>query len=156
MSLLSELKPVKKSISSPKRIGRGNGSGWGTTAARGYKGQKARSGSKSRATFEGGQMPLWQRLPKFGFKSISKTKYQLVSLDRIMALSEQESLNEITPQVLQAMGLVKKQTAPIKILKGRQPFSKAFHIKANAFSVSAKDTIEKAGGKVEVVKTCRA
>ena len=94
MSLLSELKPMKKSTFSKKRVGRGNSSGWGTTAARGYKGQKARSGSLSRATFEGGQMPIWQRLPKFGFTPINKLKFELFCLVQILKLPFEFSIND--------------------------------------------------------------
>lgn len=153
MSLLSDLKPNQKSTFRKKRIGRGNGSGWGTTAARGYKGQKARSGSKSRATFEGGQMPIWQRLPKFGFTPLSKVKFELVSLDQIAKLPEEKS--EITPEVLQSLRIVKKGNGPVKILNGQQPFQRALHIKAHAFSATAKEAIKKAGGTAEVITSCR-
>lgn len=153
MSLLSELKPMKKSTFRKKRIGRGNSSGWGTTAARGYKGQKARSGSLNRATFEGGQMPIWQRLPKFGFTPISKTKFQIVSLDKIVGLPEESircdgNIYKITPSILQAFGLIKKQNQPIKILKGRNQLERSFHIKADAFSATAESVIKEAGGVV--------
>ena len=176
MSLLSELKPMKKSTFRKKRIGRGNSSGWGTTAARGYNGQKSRSGSLSRATFEGGQMPIWQRLPKFGFTPISKTKFQIVSLDKISNLPEQiknfnrgslskrlkiKSLEnfekdiqcdgnfcKVTPFILQAFGLIKKQDRPIKILKGKSQLKQAFHIEADAFSLTAESAIKDTGGVV--------
>ena len=157
MSLLSELKPVKKSTFSKKRVGRGNSSGWGTTAARGYKGQKARSGSKRRATFEGGQMPLWQRLPKFGFTPFNKTYFHLVSLDRILNLPHQaleknnKGISQITPDTLQKFGLIRKQNKPIKILNGRQKVEQALHIKVHTLSKSAKKAIEEAGGNIEVI-----
>ena len=159
MSLLSELKPILKSTSSKKRIGRGNSSGWGTTAARGYKGQKARSGSKRRATFEGGQMPLWQRLPKFGFTPLNKVKFHIVSLDRIIKLSHQsldkneQGIYQITPDILQKFGLIRKQNKPIKILCGLQPVQQAFHAKVHALSRSARVAIEKAGGKIEIINS---
>ena len=147
--LLSKLKPHHKSTFRKKRIGRGNGSGWGTTAARGYKGQKARSGSKSRATFEGGQMPIWQRLPKFGFTPLSKVKFELVSLDQLAKLPEENS--DLTPEVLKALRLIKKSDRPVKILNGRQSFQRVIKIKAHAFSTKAREAIEKAGGTVEVM-----
>ena len=151
MSLLSELKPMKGSTFRKKRIGRGNSSGWGTTAARGYKGQKARSGSLNRATFEGGQMPIWQRLPKFGFTPISKIKFQVVSLDKVADLPEaglqsNGDIYKITPPALQAFGLIRKQNQPIKILNGKSELKQAFHIEADAFSVAAESIIKEAGG----------
>ena len=154
MSLLSELKPMKKSAFSKKRVGRGNSSGWGTTAARGYKGQRARSGSLSRATFEGGQMPIWQRLPKFGFTPINKVKFQLVCLDQILNLPFKDSIDddkgaiEITPDVLQRFGLIRKSNKPVKILNGRLQVKRIFHVKVHAISKSARSAVEKAGGKV--------
>ena len=151
MSLLSELKPMKRSTFRKKRIGRGNSSGWGTTAARGYKGQKARSGSLNRATFEGGQMPIWQRLPKFGFTPISRKKFQIVSLDKLASLSESKSdggIFKVTPSILQVYGLIRKQDQPIKILKGKNEVKQAFHIEADAFSVAAESMIKDAGGVV--------
>ena len=176
MSLLSELKAVKKSTFRKKRIGRGNASGWGTTAARGYKGQKARSGSKSRATFEGGQMPLWQRLPKFGFTPIDKVRFQLISLDQISQLPDpsqwphkknvensdenshqvqKDTVLKLTPQVLKDLGLVKKSSRdPVKILKGKQDFHRVCHVQVHALSASAKKAIESAGGSVEVISSC--
>ena len=153
MSLLSELKPMKKSTFRKKRIGRGNGSGWGTTAARGYNGQKSRSGSLSRATFEGGQMPIWQRLPKFGFTPISKVKFQIVSLDKVVSLPEagvksDGGICKVTPSILQAFGLIKKEDQPIKILKGKNEVKQAFHIEADMFSATAESAIKDAGGVV--------
>lgn len=157
MSLLSELKPMKKSTFSKKRVGRGNSSGWGTTAARGYKGQKARSGSLSRATFEGGQMPIWQRLPKFGFTPINKVKFQLVCLDQILNLPFGDSKDavEITPDVLQRFGLIRKSNKPVKILNGHLEAKQIFHVKVHAISQSAKSAIEKAGGTIKVIALCR-
>ncbi len=151
MSLLSELRPMKKSTFRKKRIGRGNSSGWGTTAARGYNGQKSRSGSSSRATFEGGQMPLWQRLPKFGFTPISKIKFQIVSLDKVAdlpvaGLKSNGDIYKITPSILKALRLIRKQNQPIKILKGKSELKRAFHIEADAFSLAAESIIKDAGG----------
>ena len=153
MSLLSELKPMKKSTFRKKRIGRGNSSGWGTTAARGYNGQKSRSGSGSRATFEGGQMPLWQRLPKFGFTPISKVKFQVVSLDKIADLPElniksEGNICKVTPLLLKAFGLIRKQNRPIKVLNGKNELKQAFQIEADAFSLTAESAIKGAGGVV--------
>ncbi len=141
---LGSLKKAKGSTHSRKRIGRGEGSGQGVTAGRGHKGDKSRSGSKRRAWFEGGQMPIQRRLPKFGFYNHSKKVYQVVNL---AALEKFEGSAEITPELLQENGFIKRLDVPVKIL-GNGEISKKLTVKAHAFSKTAREKIEKAGGSV--------
>jgi large subunit ribosomal protein L15 len=141
---LGSLKKAKGSTHSRKRIGRGEGSGQGVTAGRGHKGDKSRSGSKRRAWFEGGQMPIQRRLPKFGFHNHSKKVYQVVNL---AALEKFEGSAEITPELLQENGFIKRLDVPVKIL-GNGEISKKLTVKAHAFSKTAREKIEKAGGSV--------
>jgi len=143
---LHDLKPPKGSKKNRKRVGRGSGSGMGKTSGRGHKGQRARSGSRKKIGFEGGQMPLHRRIPKFGFTNIFKKEYQVVNL---AALNNLEP-GEITGETLKQAGLVKNTIIPIKIL-GKGEVAKAFTIKAAAFSKSAVAKIEAAGGKTEVI-----
>jgi large subunit ribosomal protein L15 len=148
MIKLHDLKPSEGSKKERKRVGRGNASGQGTTAGRGYKGQKARSGGYTKVGFEGGQMPLQRRLPKFGFKNYSRKSYTCINLDRINILPNDK---DITPENLVNYGLISKvETKNIKIL-GNGNIEKAYTIKAHKFSKSAKEKIEKAGGKTEVI-----
>lgn len=144
MSLLSELEVPKGATKKRKRIGRGDGSGWGGTAAKGHKGQKARSGGKIRRGFEGGQMPLVQRLPKFGFNKPNPAKYSIVSLEQLNQLD-----GEITPASLLERGFAKKNTK-VKILANGE-ISKSLTVKANKFSAKAKAAIEAAGGTTELI-----
>ena len=145
MSLLENLKPKSGSTHKKRRIGRGNGSGWGGTAGKGHKGQKARAGAPIPRGFEGGQMPLARRLPKFGFTNrMFKKDYEVVNLDQLEKLS-----GDVTVESLKESGLVKK--GPVKIL-GRGELKKSLNVKAHKFSESAKAAIEKSGGTVEVVK----
>ncbi len=144
---LSSLKKADGSTRKRKRIGRGTASGQGGTAGRGHKGQRSRSGSKQRAWFEGGQMPIQRRLPKFGFYNHGRVVYQVVNLADLEKVATEK---EITPEVLQKHGLIKKATAPVKIL-GDGEISTKLHIHANAFSKSAREKIEKAGGSVTVL-----
>lgn len=145
MSLLAELKPKKGSTHKKRRVGRGDASGWGGTAGKGHKGQKARSGAPIPRGFEGGQTPLARRLPKFGFTNARfKTVYEIVNLRQLEALN-----GDVSPESLQSSGLVGKGL--VKIL-GDGELSKALNVKAHKFSASAKAAIEKAGGSVEVVK----
>ncbi|MGZ3795052.1 MAG: 50S ribosomal protein L15 [Pseudobdellovibrionaceae bacterium] len=145
MSLLSSLAPKAGSKHSPKRVGRGIGSGLGGTAAKGHKGQLARTGGKVRRGFEGGQTPLMRRLPKFGFNNVAfATEYDIVNLNQLDKLS-----GEITPEVLSQHGLIGKGL--IKIL-GNGELKKALTVKAHKFSEAAKKAIEAAGGKIEVIK----
>ena len=144
---LGSLKYAPGSIRKRKRLGRGQGSGTGGTSGRGHNGQRSRSGSKKRAWFEGGQMPLQRRLPKRGFTNIFRKEFQLVNLRDLERI---DKATEIGPEVLREAGLVKKRSVSIKIL-GQGELKKALTISAHAFSESAKDKIEKAGGTVKVL-----
>ncbi len=130
-----------------KRVGRGEGSGTGVTAGRGNKGQHARSGSKRRAWFEGGQMPLQRRLPKFGFTNVNKKVFQIVNLDD---LNKIEKTGDITPETLQGAGLVKYADRPVKLL-GNGQIDRKVNITVHAVSKSAKLMVEKSGGKVTLL-----
>mgnify|MGYP000684004310 CR=1 FL=1 len=141
---LNTLAPAEGEKKSAKRVGRGIGSGLGKTCGRGHKGQKSRSGGFHKRGFEGGQMPLARRLPKFGFSNANfKKVYEIVNLKDLEGLS-----GDVTPEVLQSKGLVNK--GPIKIL-GQGEIKSALNIKAHKFSKTAKAAIEAAGGKVEVI-----
>lgn len=144
---LGSLKKAVGSTSNQKRIGRGQGSGKGGTAGRGHKGQRSRSGSKIRAWSEGGQMPIQRRLPKFGFYHRGKTVYQVVNIGDLEKIAAE---TEITPEVLQQNGLVKRADAPVKIL-GHGEVAKKFTLKVHAISKSAQEKIEKAGGTVTLL-----
>ncbi|WP_413290368.1 50S ribosomal protein L15 [Bdellovibrio sp. HCB337] len=145
MSLLSTLAPKKGAKHSPKRIGRGIGSGMGGTATKGHKGQLARTGGTVRRGFEGGQTPMHRRLPKFGFSNVAfATEFDIVNLSQLANFS-----GEVTPEVLHQNGLVGKGL--VKIL-GNGEIKKALTVKAHKFSASAQKAIEAAGGKVEVIK----
>ena len=135
-----------------KRLGKGQGSGHGHQAGRGHKGTKARAGGTVPAAFEGGQMPIHRRLPKRGFKNIFKVTYRTLNLNRLMTVEE----SEFDIAKLEAMGFIpskgQKAKSPVKVLAAlNEEFTKAVHIKANAFSKRAKEIIEKSGGKAEVV-----
>ncbi|HOD17843.1 MAG TPA: 50S ribosomal protein L15 [Candidatus Cloacimonadota bacterium] len=135
-----------------KRLGKGQGSGHGHQAGRGHKGNKARAGGNIPAWFEGGQMPIQRRLPKRGFKNIFKVEYRILNLNRLQDYDEQEW----DIKKFEEKGLIiskgKKADAPVKILAGSaEDFTKAVHIKANAFSKNAIAVIEKNGGKAEVI-----
>ena len=145
MSLLGQLSPRKGSKHGQKRLGRGRGSGLGQTSGRGGKGQTARSGGKIRRGFEGGQMPLYRRLPKVGFNNIFATKYEVVNLKQLAELS-----GEVTPETLKSSGLVHGRM-PVKVLATGK-LNKALIVKAHKFSESAKLAIESAGGKAEVIE----
>ena len=138
---LSSLTPVPGSIKNRKRVGRGHGSGLGKSAGRGDKGAGQRSGFKRRPWFEGGQMPLARRLPRRGFTNLFKKEFQIVNLDAIDALG----LDTINPQILAKHGLVRSALKPVKILGDGEIKSK-LDVTATAFSNSAKEKIEKAGG----------
>ncbi|WP_375415722.1 50S ribosomal protein L15 [uncultured Hymenobacter sp.] len=142
---LSNLKPAAGSTKSEKRIGRGEGSGRGGTSTRGHKGAKSRSGYKRKSGFEGGQMPLQRRVPKFGFKNINRVEYKGINLDIIQGLLETNATSTIDAGYFVAAGLVSKN-AKIKIL-GRGEVTMALEVHAHAFSKSAVEAIEKAGGK---------
>lgn len=143
---LHSLKPASGSIQREgKRIGRGEGSGKGGTAARGHKGAGSRSGTSTKRGFEGGQMPLYRRIPKFGFKNLNRVEYNGINLDRIQHLVETKNIQVITPEVLKSNGMIGKNDL-VKIL-GRGEIKSSVEIHANAFSASAQKAIEAAGGK---------
>ena len=145
---LNELKPVEGAKHAKKRVGRGIGSGIGKTSGRGQKGQNARSGGGVRPGYEGGQTPLYKRLPKRGFTNIHAHEYAIVNLGDINALFEAESVVDL--EALKKVGLVKKEHEGVKIL-GNGELDKALTIKAAKFSKSAVEKISKAGGTVEVL-----
>lgn len=145
---LHELSPANGSTKERKRIGRGAGSGQGKTAGKGHKGQKARAGRGMRPGFEGGQMPLQRRIPKRGFVNIFRTEMAIVntaSLEKAFNAGE-----TVTIEALVEKGLVKKVLDGVKVL-GNGELTKALTVQANAFSESAKQKIEAAGGKIEVI-----
>lgn len=144
MSLLSQLRPAKGSTKYNKRRGRGDASGLGGTAGKGHKGQKARSGGRVTRGFEGGQMPIHRRFPKFGFNNKFRIEFSVVNLENLSKLT-----GEVTPETLLKAGFIKK--TPVKVL-GYGKISKALTVKAHGFSETAKSAIEAAGGKVEVLK----
>jgi large subunit ribosomal protein L15 len=136
-----------------KRIARGQGSGHGGTATRGHKGEGARSGTHYRPWFEGGQMPLIRRTPKFGFHSPFKTEYQVVNVETIEKLAAAGKLSgKVTPEVLHTVGAVAKKSMPVKIL-GVGDIKAKLEVTAHAFSKSAAEKIEKAGGKAIKIET---
>jgi large subunit ribosomal protein L15 len=141
---LEGLKPAKGSVKTNYRRGRGQGSGGGGTATRGHKGAKSRSGYSSKRGFEGGQMPLQRRLPKFGFKNVNRVEYLGVNLHLIQKLVDAKKVTEITPEVLMANGLAAKNDL-IKIL-GTGELKSKVTIHAHAFSAAAKTAIEAKGG----------
>ncbi len=144
---LHELKPAEGSRKAPKRVGRGTGSGLGRNAGKGEKGQKARSGGGVRPGFEGGQMPLYRRLPKRGFTNIFAKEFSTINVDRLNIF---EDGTEITPELLLSKGIVKKAKNGVKIL-GNGDLQKKLTVKAAKFSQVAIEKIEAAGGKVEVI-----
>lgn len=144
---LYELSPAAGSVKDIKRIGRGHGSGNGKTAGKGHKGQNARSGGGVRPGFEGGQMPMTRRIPKRGFNNIFATKYSVVN---VSDLDQFVDGTVVDADLLKASGLIKKTNDGVKIL-GNGELTKNLTVKAAAFSASAKEKIEKAGGKAEVM-----
>ena len=142
---LHTLKPAVGSTKKRKRVGRGEGSGKGGTSTRGHKGAKSRSGYKSKIGFEGGQMPLQRRVPKFGFKNPNRVEYKAVNLDTLQELATNKSVSEITPEILADNGLASKKDL-IKIL-GRGKLSAKIKVSAHKFSASALKAIEDAGGE---------
>jgi len=146
---LSNLKPAEGSTKNRKRIGRGQGSGRGGTSTRGHKGAKSRSGYSSKRGFEGGQMPLQRRVPKFGFKNINRVEYHGINLDMIQQLADSTKATTIDIELLVSKGLASKNDK-IKIL-GRGELNAKVEIKAHAFSASAKSAIEAKGGSATVI-----
>lgn len=142
---LNELKPAPGSVKIKKRLGRGTGSGMGGTSTRGHKGAKSRSGYKSKKGFEGGQMPLQRRIPKFGFHSPNRVEYKAINLGSLQELINKTGAKSVDFELLKANGLVSKNDL-VKIL-GRGEITSGIEIKAHAFSSSAVKSIEKTGGK---------
>ena len=143
---LNNLKPACGSTHSRRRLGRGPGSGLGGTSTRGHKGAKARSGYKKKVGFEGGQMPLQRRLPKFGFKNINRVEYQPVNISSLQVLSEKESLTKIGIEELVKAGLI-NANGLVKIL-GNGTLTAKVDVEAHAFSKSAESALQAAGGTV--------
>ena len=144
---LDELKPSEGSRFESKRVGRGIGSGTGKTSGKGHKGQNARSGGGVRPGFEGGQMPLYRRLPKRGFTNIFAKKYVTINVE---VLEKFENGTEVTAETLKEAGIISKILDGVKIL-GRGEVTKSLTVKVAGFTASAKEKIEKAGGKAEVI-----
>ncbi|MCH4056429.1 50S ribosomal protein L15 [Lapidilactobacillus gannanensis] len=144
---LHELKASEGSRRNRKRVGRGTSSGQGKTAGRGQKGQLARSGGKTRLGFEGGQMPLFRRMPKRGFKNINRKEYAVVNLSDLDRFDEG---TEVTPELLIESGIIKKQLAGVKLLAGGE-VTKKLSVKVAKYSAAAKEAVEAAGGSIEVI-----
>jgi large subunit ribosomal protein L15 len=146
---LSNLKPASGATKASKRIGRGQGSGRGGTSTRGHKGAKSRSGYSSKAGFEGGQMPLQRRLPKFGFKNINRVEYRGINLDTLQALADKINGSVINFETLQANGMAGKNDL-IKIL-GRGELNAKLDVTVHAFTATAKQAIEAKGGTATIL-----
>lgn len=146
---LSSLTPAEGSRKQRKRVGRGEGSGHGGTSTRGHKGAKARSGYKSKIGFEGGQMPLQRRVPKFGFKSPNRVEYKGINLDTLQELITRKGLKEVTLAVLMENGMAGKRDL-IKIL-GRGEITTGCKVEAHKFTQSAAEAIQRAGGEVVAI-----
>ncbi|PLR65765.1 MULTISPECIES: 50S ribosomal protein L15 [Bacillaceae] len=144
---LHELKPAEGSRKTRNRVGRGTGSGNGKTSGKGHKGQNARSGGGVRPGFEGGQTPLFRRLPKRGFTNINRKDFAIVSLDKLNLF---EDGTEVTIELLLEAGMISKVRSGVKVL-GNGKLEKKLTVKANKFSASAKEAIEAAGGSAEVI-----
>ena len=141
---LNNIRPAKGSTHSSKRIGRGQGSGKGGTAGKGHNGQQARAGYSQKIGFEGGQMPLQRRLPKFGFTNINRKEYRAINVDTLQILADNKNITEITREVLIENGLAKKNEI-VKIM-GRGELKTGISISAHKFTKSAEEAISKAGG----------
>lgn len=143
---LSNLKPAKGSVKKSKRLGRGQGSGKGGTSTRGHKGDKQHSGYSRKIGFEGGQMPLQRRVPKFGFKNINRKEYKAININVLQRLAEKKNVEKIDPEVLLNAGLISKNTL-VKIL-GKGSLEKKLEVHAHAFSKTAVEAIEAQKGTV--------
>ncbi len=143
---LNSLKPATGSVKKVKRIGRGQGSGKGGTSTRGHKGAQSRSGYSKKVGFEGGQMPLQRRVPKFGFKNNNKVVFKAINLDTLQNLAEASKLSTVNPDILRENGLIGKDDV-VKVL-GRGEIKSKLEVSAHKFSKTAIDAIEKAGGSV--------
>jgi large subunit ribosomal protein L15 len=146
---LSNLKPAKGSVKRSKRLGRGQGSGKGGTSTRGHKGAKSRSGYSKKIGFEGGQMPLQRRVPKYGFKNINRKEYKGINLSVLQNLAEKNKLDKIDIQALISAGFISKN-AKVKIL-GKGTLEKKLEVHAHAFSKSAVAAIEAKNGTVVIL-----
>ena len=147
MLSINTLKPAPGANRKCKRVGRGIGSGHGKTATRGYNGQHSRAGSSMRPGFEGGQMPLYRRLPKRGFNNIFRKEFVVVNLEKLASFGADV---RIDPIVLRDNGIIKNLNEDIKIL-GTGELANAIHVRAHRFSKSAVEKIQKAGGSIEVI-----
>ena len=147
---LSDLKPPKGAVMTTKRVGRGLGSGLGKTSGRGHKGQRARSSGNVRPGFEGGQQPLYRRIPKFGFKNPFRVEYQPVNVRDLEQAAKHATGGVVDGKALEAAGLIHHSYNPVKIL-GTGELKAKLTVKVEAFSAEAKKKIEAAGGKIEVV-----
>ncbi len=143
---LSNLKPAEGSVKTNKRVGRGTGSGMGGTSTRGHKGAKSRSGYSRKAGFEGGQMPLQRRLPKFGFKNINRVEYKAINLSTIQALADSAKLDKVGVEELLNAGLISKKHL-VKVLNAGEITSK-LTVEAHAFSKTAEEAITAKGGTI--------
>ena|SRR5690606_5179495 len=141
---LSNLKPAEGATKTRKRIGRGPGSGRGGTSTRGHKGAKSRSGYSRKTGFEGGQMPLQRRLPKFGFNPFNRVEYKAINIETLQVLADSLKIEKISPEVLVNAGLISRKHL-VKIL-GRGTLSAKLEVEAHAFSKSAEQAITSAGG----------
>lgn len=147
---LTELRPAKGATKKPKRVGRGHGSGWGKTATRGYNGQGQRSGESQKIGFEGGQMPLYRRTPKKKHFSIAQRYQTIVETVNVKELAKFPAGTEVTPDLLVEHGLIRDKFDVVKVL-GNGELNVKLTVKAMAFSASAKEKIEAAGGTAEVI-----
>jgi large subunit ribosomal protein L15 len=143
---LSNLKPAKGSVKKSRRLGRGQGSGRGGTSTRGHKGAKSRSGNSKKIGFEGGQMPLQRRVPKYGFKNINRREYKAINIITLQNLAEKSNLGKIDPEILAKAGLISKNDL-VKIL-GKGTLERSLEVHAHAFSKSAVEAIEAKKGTV--------
>ncbi len=152
MDRLSNLKYAEGSRKNKKRIGRGEGSGRGGTSTKGMNGQLSRSGASRKAWFEGGQMPLQRRIPKFGFTNIFRVPYQVVNVNALQRVADEKRIKNdvLNAEVLKNLGLVSNSTKPIKIL-GKGELKAKVNLEVKAFSKSAKEKIEAAGGSIKIV-----
>ena len=142
---LSNLKPAKGAIKKSRRLGRGQGSGRGGTSTKGHKGAQSRSGARTKIGYEGGQMPIQRRLPKFGFKNINRKEYVPINLNIIQELNEKHKIDKFDKEIFNKYGFVSKK-ALVKVL-GHGELKAKVEVTADAFSETAKSAIEKAGGK---------
>jgi len=152
MDILSNLKYAEGSRKNKKRIGRGQGSGRGGTSTKGMNGQLSRSGASRKSWFEGGQMPLQRRIPKFGFTNIFRVPFQVINVNALQRVADEKKISGdvLSAEVLKKLGLVSSSTKPIKIL-GKGEIKAKVNVEVNAFSKSAKEKIEAAGGSIKTV-----